>query len=44
MAPMAWLGMLSRLESKVSKPRLRSVRVRYWSGGPTGIWKVRPMM
>lgn len=32
-------GMERRLLSKVSKPSRRSVKVRYWSGGPAG-WKL----
>jgi hypothetical protein len=37
-------GMLRRLVLNLSKPRWRSVRVRYWSGGPLGMWKVKAMM
>lgn len=43
-APATWLGMVSRLASKVLKPRSRSVNVRYWSGGPVGSWNINPMM
>jgi hypothetical protein len=32
-------GMERRLLSKVSKPSRRSVKVRYWSGGPAG-WEM----
>ena len=37
-------GMLSRLVLNLSKPRWRRVRVRYWSGGPLGMWNVNAMM
>jgi hypothetical protein len=38
-----WAGILKRFESKVSNPRLLNVRVKYWSGGPAGTLKVRPI-
>lgn len=37
-------GMLRRLVLNLSKPRWRSVRVRYWSGGPLGMWNVKATM
>ena len=36
-------GIVSRLVWKVSKPRLRSDRVRYVDGGDTGILNISPL-
>ena len=34
-------GMANRFVLNLSNPRLRSVRVRYVSGGPLGRWNVK---
>jgi hypothetical protein len=39
-----WLGMTRRLVWKVSKPRPLRLSVRYWLGGPIGIWNKKPIV
>lgn len=44
MATITAAGMAKRLVLNLSKPRPRRVRVRYWSGGPLGMWNVKATM